>query len=189
MAVRRDIQTGYLGIEVPPAARALGVPCGIISGMSATRATTALDQAGVGYRAHPYDLPDAPAGSYGEAVAAAIGFEPERVFKTLIAEVDGNPVVAIVPVSHSLRLKALASEQSGKKASMADPGDAERLTGYITGGISPLGQRKRLPAVLDHTALEWNTICVSGGLRGLQLELAPGDLAALIGAVIAPISG
>ena len=169
-------------------ARALGAPYGIIPGMSTTRATTALDQAGVAYRAHPYDMPDAPAGSYGEAVAVAIGFEPERVFKTLIAEVDGNPIVAIVPVNRSLRLRALASARSGKKATMADPSDAERLTGYVTGGISPLGQRKGLPAVLDHTAFEWGTICVSGGLRGLQLELAPGDLAALIGAVIAPIS-
>ena len=156
--------------------------------MSATRATTALDQAGIGYRSHPYDLPDAPDGSYGEAVAAAIGFESDRVFKTLIAEVDGNPVVAIVPVSRSLRLKALASARSAKRAGMADPSDAERLTGYVTGGISPLGQRKALPAVLDESAFEWESICVSGGRRGLQLELAPGDLAALIGAVIAPIT-
>lgn len=157
--------------------------------MSATRATTALDQAGVAYRAHPYDMPDAPAASYGEAVAHAIGFDPGRVFKTLIATVDGSPLVAIVPVTGSLGLKALAAVRNGKKAVMADPADAERLTGYVTGGISPLGQRRRLPAVLDHTALEWDTICVSGGQRGLQLELAPGDLAALIGAVIAPISG
>jgi len=143
--------------------------CGNIPGMSATRATTSLDRAGIGYRAHPYVMPDAPAGSYGEAVAAAIGFDPDRVFKTLIAEVDGNPVVAIVPVNRSLRLKALAAVRAGKKAVMADPTDAERLTGYVTGGISPLGQRKRLPAVLDHTALEWEMICISGGRRGLQL--------------------
>jgi len=157
--------------------------------MSATRATTALDQAGVAYRAHPYDMLDAPGGSYGEAVAHAIGFDPSRVFKTLIATVDGSPLVAIVPVTGPLGLKALAAVRSGKKAAMADPADAERLTGYVTGGISPLGQRKRLPAVLDDTALEWDTICVSGGRRGLQLELAPGDLAALIGAIMAPIAG
>jgi len=164
-------------------------PCGNIPSVSATRATTALDQAGVAYRAHPYDMPDAPAGSYGEAVAAAIGFEPDRVFKTLVAEIDGDAIVAIVPVSRSLRLKALAALRGSKKAAMAEPVDAERLTGYVTGGISPLGQRKRLPAVLDDTALEWDTICVSGGRRGLQLEVAPGDLAALIGALVAPITG
>jgi len=87
--------------------------------MSATRATTSLDKAGVAYRAHPYAMPQAPAETYGEAVAAAIGFEPGRVFKTLIAEVDGKPIVAIVPVSRSLRLKALASARSGKRAVMA----------------------------------------------------------------------
>lgn len=134
-------------------------------------------------------MPDAPAGSYGEAVAAAIGFDPGRVFKTLIATVDGSPLVAIVPVTGSLGLKALAAVRNGKKAAMADSADAERLTGYVTGGISPVGQRKRLPAVLDQSALEWDTICISGGQRGLQLELNPGDLAALIGAVIAPIAG
>ncbi len=134
-------------------------------------------------------MPDAPAGSYGEAVATAIGFDPGRVFKTLIATVDGSPLVAIVPVTGSLGLKALAAVRNGKKAAMADSADAERLTGYVTGGISPVGQRKRLPAVLDQSALEWDTICISGGQRGLQLELNPGDLAALIGAVIAPIAG
>jgi len=134
-------------------------------------------------------MPEAPAETYGEAVAAAIGFEPGRVFKTLIAEIDGKPIVAIVPVSRSLRLKALASARSGKRAVMADPADAERLTGYVTGGISPFGQRKRLPVVLDTTAMGRETICVSGGQRGLQLEVAPGDLAAHLGALVASISG
>jgi len=156
--------------------------------MSATRATSALDKAGIAYVMHPYDMPDAPAETYGEAVAAAIGFESGRVFKTLIAAVDGKPTVAIVPVDRSLRLKALAAVRSGKRAVMADPGDAERLTGYVTGGISPFGQRTRLPTVLDSSALDAATICVSGGQRGLQLEIAPGDLAAMLGAIVASIS-
>jgi len=142
----------------------------------------------VAYQAHPYDLPQASAESYGEAVAAAIGLDSNRVFKTLIADVDGSPVVAIVPVSLSLRLKALASVCRGKRAAMADPADAERLTGYVTGGISPFGRRKRLPVVLDESALGWETILVSGGRRGLQLEVAPDDLAAHLGAIVAPIS-
>ncbi|MCJ7726867.1 MAG: Cys-tRNA(Pro) deacylase [Acidimicrobiia bacterium] len=156
--------------------------------MSATRATSALDRAGIHYRMHPYEMPDAPPESYGEAVAAAIGFPAGRVFKTLIAEVDGKPVVAIVPVDRSLRMKSLAAVRSGKRAAMADPTDAERLTGYVTGGISPFGQRTTLPVVLDESAVGAATICVSGGQRGLQLEIAPGDLAAVLGAVIAPIS-
>ena len=107
----------------------------------------------------------------------------------LIVSVDGDPVVAIVPVDRSLRLKALAAALGGKRAAMADPGDAERLTGYVTGGISPFGQRKRLPVVLDASALEWEAICVSGGRRGLQVEVAPGDLVSDLGAAAAPISG
>jgi Cys-tRNA(Pro)/Cys-tRNA(Cys) deacylase len=162
---------------------------GIMAAMTATRATTELDRAAVSYLAHPYDPPQDSSESYGEAVAAVLGFPPERVFKTLIAEVDRSPVVAIVPVAGSLRLKSLAAARSGKKAAMAAPADAERLTGYITGGISPFGQRRRLPTVLDASALEWETICVSGGQRGLQLEVAPGALAAHLGAVIAPVSG
>ncbi|MBU1225664.1 MAG: Cys-tRNA(Pro) deacylase [Actinobacteria bacterium] len=156
--------------------------------MSATRATTALDRAGIAYRTHRYAMAEAPAETYGQAVAAAIGFEADRVFKTLIAEVDGNAVVALVPVSRTLSLKALAAMRDGKRAAMADPAGAERLTGYVTGGISPFGQRTRLPVVLDDTALAWETICVSGGQRGLQLEVAPGDLAAHLGAFVAPIS-
>lgn len=136
---------------------------------------------------HPYVLRGAEEASYGEAVARAIGFDPERVFKTLVALVDGAPVVAIVPVAGSLHLKSLAAARSGKRGVMADRGDAERLTGYVTGGISPFGQRRRLPTVLDESALNFETICVSGGTRSLQLELAPGDLAAQLGAVVASI--
>ena len=163
--------------------------CGTIRVMSATPATTDLDRSGVRYTLHPYDLPEAPSGSYGEAVAAAVGFDAARVFKTLVAEVDGDPVVAIVPVDRTLRTKALAAARGGKRAAMADPADAERLTGYVTGGISPFGRRKRLPVVIDESARQWETICVSGGRRGLQVEVAPRDLIAHLGAAAAPIAG
>ena len=156
--------------------------------MAATRATTELDRAAVLYVLHPYDPPAESSVSYGEAVAATIGFPSEQVFKTLVAQVDGHPTVAIVPVAASLRLKSLAAVRGAKRAAMAEPADAERLTGYITGGISPFGQRTRLPIVLDDSALAWETICVSGGQRGLQIEVAPGLLAAQLGAIIAPIS-
>lgn len=157
--------------------------------MSATRATAELDRSGIPYRRHPYEMPPAGGESYGEAVAAAVGFEPARVFKTLVATVDDRPVVAIVPVDRTLRLKALAAARGGKRAAMADPADAERLTGYVTGGISPFGQRTRLPVVLDESALGWDTVCVSGGQRGLQVEVAPGALAAHLGAIVAPVAG
>lgn len=113
---------------------------------------------------------------------------PEQVFKTLVAEVDGALTVAVVPVSASLDLKALASAVGGKRATMADPAAAERTTGYVRGGISPLGQRKKLPTVLDASATEQATVCVSAGRRGLEIELAPGDLAALTDATVAPVA-
>jgi Cys-tRNA(Pro)/Cys-tRNA(Cys) deacylase len=155
--------------------------------MGATRATTELERVGIHFREHPYEMPGAGAESYGEAVAAAIGFPAERVFKTLVALVDGEPVVAIVPVSGTLATKALAAARGGKKASMADPADAERLTGYVTGGISPFGRRSRLPVVLDESAMGFETICVSGGKRGLQVEVAPADLVSHLGAAVAPV--
>ncbi|MCB2224798.1 MAG: Cys-tRNA(Pro) deacylase [Actinobacteria bacterium] len=160
--------------------------------MSATRATTSLDGAGIAYREHAYEMPGpAPGtsgGAYGVAVAAAIGFETARVFKTLVAEVDGSPAVGIVPVDRTLRLKSLAAALGGKRAAMAGAADAERWTGYVTGGISPFGRRTAMPVVLDTSALQWETVCVSGGRRGLQLEVAPEDLAAHVGAVVAAIS-
>ena len=109
--------------------------------------------------------------------------EPERVFKTLVVTVDGTPHVAIVPVERELDLRAL-----GKRSMLAAPGDAERLTGYVTGGISPLGQRRRLPTLLDDSALAFRTILVSAGRRGLELELVPGDLLALTGGSAAPLA-
>ena len=135
---------------------------------------------------HAYDH-DPASPSYGEEAALALGVCPDRVFKTLIADVDGELTVAIVPVAGQLDLKALAAAVGAKRATMADPVAAERTTGYVRGGISPLGQRKRLRTVLDATASGHPTICVSAGRRGLEVELAPADLAALTGAVLAPI--
>lgn len=149
-----------------------------------TPALTTLDQAGVEYRLHDYEVSDRVGRGYGPAVAAAIGVSVDRVFKTLLAVVDGEPVVAIVPVGGRLSTKALARLAGGKKASMAAPADAERLTGYVTGGISPLGQRNRHRTFLDRSALGAETIFVSAGKRGLQVELAPTDLLALTGGVI-----
>ncbi|MGW1165026.1 Cys-tRNA(Pro) deacylase [Streptomyces sp. NPDC001153] len=151
-----------------------------------TPATVALSSAGVAFTVHSYDHdPSHP--SYGEEAAEAMGVSPDRVFKTLVADVDGALTVAVVPVSGSLDLKALAAAVGGKRATMADPALAERTTGYVRGGISPLGQRKRLPTVLDDSAEAHETICVSAGRRGLEVELAPTDLAKLTGAVLAPV--
>lgn len=152
-----------------------------------TPATTALTAAGTPFTLHSYTH-DPAAPSYGEEAAQALGVEPGRVFKTLIASVDDRLTVAIVPVSASLDLKALAAAVGGKRATMADPAAAERTTGYVRGGISPLGQRKRLPTALDASAAGHETVCVSAGRRGLEVELSPTDLAALTEAVVAPIA-
>ena len=151
-----------------------------------TPATVALTAAGVAYTVHSYDH-DPAHPSYGEEAAQAMGVSPDRVFKTLVADVDGALTVAVVPVAGQLDLKALAAAVGGKRAAMADPALAERTTGYVRGGISPLGQRKRLRTVLDASASAHDTICVSAGRRGLEVELAPADLAALTGAVLAPV--
>ena len=127
--------------------------------------------------------------AYGPEAAEALGLDPARVFKTLVAEVDGTLTVGIVPVSATLDLKALAAAVGGKRARMADVAAAERATGYVAGGISPLGQRKRLPTVLDASAQALATMFCSAGRRGLEIELAPADLARLTGAVFAPIAG
>ncbi|MEU7167324.1 Cys-tRNA(Pro) deacylase [Streptomyces morookaense] len=156
-------------------------------GAGPTPAIAALEKAGTAFSVHAYEHDPATA-SYGEEAAQAMGVEPGRVFKTLVADVDGSLAVAVVPVSGSLDLKALAAALGGKRAAMADPALAERTTGYVRGGISPLGQRKRLRTALDASADAHPTICVSAGRRGLEVELAPGDLAALTGAVIAAIA-
>ncbi|GAA3138189.1 Cys-tRNA(Pro) deacylase [Streptomyces rectiviolaceus] len=156
------------------------------SGTGGTPATVALTAAGADYTVHAYEH-DPAHPSYGEEAAQAMGVSPDRVFKTLVAEVDGELTVAVVPVAGTLNLKALAAAVSGKRAVMAGPAAAERTTGYVRGGISPLGQRKKLRTVLDDSASSHATVCVSAGRRGLEVELAPGDLARLTGAVLAPI--
>ena len=139
----------------------------------ATRATQALDRAGVAYEVHIYEVTEKVGDGYGQAVAAALGMPPGRVFKTLVAEVDAQPVVAVIPVSRRLSTRKLARVVGGKQCSLASPSVAERLTGYVTGGISPFGQRRALNLTLDSSAAEFETIAVSGGRRGVQLELSP----------------
>lgn len=151
-----------------------------------TPATVALTQAKVPFDVHAYDH-DPGAQSYGTEAAEVMGVPAERVFKTLLADVDGKLVVAVVPVSGQLDLKALAGAVGGKKAAMADPAAAERTTGYVLGGISPLGQRKKLPTVIDESALEYETVFCSAGRRGLEIELAPADLVRLTSARTAVI--
>ncbi len=151
-----------------------------------TPATVALSKAGVPFTLHPYEH-DPGATSYGLEAADVLGLPPEQVFKTLLAQVDDRLVVAVVPVSGNLDLKALAAAAGGKRATMADPAAAERTTGYVVGGISPLGQRKALPTVVDETALGFSTVYVSGGRRGLDIGLPPADLVRLTRATTAPI--
>jgi Cys-tRNA(Pro)/Cys-tRNA(Cys) deacylase len=152
-----------------------------------TPATAALTAAGVPFVLHPYTH-DPSAASYGAEAAEVLGIDPDRVFKTLMVEVEGKLAVGIVPVSGTLDLKAFAAALGSKKAAMADPAAAQRRTGYVLGGISPLGQRLPSPAVLDSSALTLETLLVSGGRRGLDIELAPTDLVRLTDAVTAPIS-
>lgn len=152
-----------------------------------TPATAALAAAGIPFTAHSYDH-DPATTNFGREAASALELDPEQVFKTLLAEVDGSLVVGIVPVTGKLDLKALATAVGGKKAEMADPRLAERRTGYVVGGISPIGQKYVHPTVLDETAELFDTIFISGGRRGLDLELAPADLVRATGAVIAAIA-
>lgn len=140
-----------------------------------TPATVALDRARIAYEARPYEH-DPAAPSYGLEAAQALGVEPARVFKTLLVDTDQGLAVGIVPVDATLDLKAIAAALGVKKAAMADPKVAERTTGYVVGGISPVGQKKALPTVLDDSATAYPTVLVSGGKRGLDLELAPQDL-------------
>ncbi|MFI7157920.1 Cys-tRNA(Pro) deacylase [Micromonospora chalcea] len=152
-----------------------------------TPAIALLTKRKIAHSIHPYDVsPDAP--NYGALVAAALGVAPDRVFKSLVTEVDGGLTVAVVPVTGELDLKALAAAMGGKRAVMADRAVAERATGYVRGGISPLGQRKRLPTVVDSSALAHPTMYVSAGRRGLQVQLTPTDLVALTGAATASIA-
>ncbi len=147
-----------------------------------TPAVAVAERSGITFRVHEYEH-DPRAASFGVEAVEKLGLDPARVFKTLVADVDGELTVAVVPVESQLDLRAL-----GKRARMADPKAAERATGYVTGGISPLGQRRRLPTVLDDSALAFETIHVSAGRRGLELELAPADLLALTGGRAAAVA-
>lgn len=152
-----------------------------------TPATVALAAAGIAFAGHTY-VHDSAAASYGLEAADALGVEPARVFKTLVASVDGRLSVAVVPVDGQLDLKALAAAVGAKRAEMADPAAAERSSGYVRGGISPIGQRKPLPTVVDETALTFDTVYVSGGRRGFDVELPPADLVRVTGATVASIA-
>ncbi|WP_203860594.1 Cys-tRNA(Pro) deacylase [Plantactinospora mayteni] len=152
-----------------------------------TPATALLTRQRIPHTLHPYDVaPETP--NYGAEVAAALGVPPERVFKSLVASVDGVLTVAVVPVTGELDLKTLATAVGGKRATLADRTLAERTTGYVRGGISPLGQRKALRTVVDASAERFPTIYVSAGRRGLELELAPADLIRLTSATTAPVA-
>ena len=148
-----------------------------------TPAVAAARKAGIDHRLHEYEGVDPGAGDYAVAVAAALGIEPARLFKTLLASVDDKLQVFVVPADRQLDLRAI-----GKHAAMAERAEAERATGYVAGGISPLGQRKRLPTTVDESALAHETILVSAGRRGLQLELDPHDLVRLTEARLAAVA-
>ena len=157
--------------------------------MKGTLALDALARAGVEHEVLTYEIDPALTDlGYGRAAAAALGQDAASVFKTLVAMVDGKPVVAVVPVTTSVSLKALAVAAGGKRAEMAEPSVAERLTGYVVGGISPLGQRKPLPTVIDESIVLLERMYVSGGRRGLEIGLAPDDLVRLTDAVVAAIA-
>jgi Cys-tRNA(Pro)/Cys-tRNA(Cys) deacylase len=153
----------------------------------ATPATRAAQAARVPVTLHEYDH-DANSTAFGEEAAGKLGVDPARLFKTLVADCAGRLAVGLVPVAATLDLKALAAALGGKTATMADPAVAERVTGYIRGGISPLGQRRRLPTAVDESVRHWPTVYVSGGRRGLQLEIAPDDLVRLTDAVVARLA-
>lgn len=151
-----------------------------------TPATALLAGRSVAHRLHSYT--HTGGAGYGVEAAERMGQDPARVFKTLVARVDGALTVGIVPVAAQLDLKALAAAAGGRRAVLADVADAERATGYVAGGISPLGQRRRLPTVLDDSARDFDTVYCSGGRRGLEIELSPTDLVALTGAAVARIA-
>ncbi len=147
-----------------------------------TPAVVAAERAGIAFTLHSYEH-DPKAPSYGLEAAERLGVDPDRVFKTLVVAQDGALSVAVLPVADQLDLRSL-----GKRAALADPVAAERATGYVLGGISPLGQRKRLPTVVDETAVLHETILVSAGRRGLEIELVPDDLVRLTGARLAAVA-
>ena len=151
-----------------------------------TRATQFLSKAGVAFTVHAYDY-DPSADRIGMAAAEALGEEPRRVLKTLMAEVDGKPVCVVVPSDHEVSMKKLAAAFSGKSANMMKPADAERLTGYHVGGISPFGQKKLVPTAIEEAALSEPHVFINGGQRGLQVRLAPADAKMALKAVAASL--
>lgn len=152
-----------------------------------TPATLTLDKAGAAYRLHSYDY-DPDAMSIGLAAAAALEVAPQVMLKTLIVLLDGKPVCAVLPSDREVSMKKLAAALGGKRAEMSKPADAERVTGYHVGGVSPFGQKKRLATAVEADALAHAAVYVNGGQRGLQIELAPADLVAVTGATVASLS-
>jgi Cys-tRNA(Pro)/Cys-tRNA(Cys) deacylase len=151
-----------------------------------TRATLALEQLGVTFTLHSYDY-DPDADSIGLQAAEALGIAPRRMLKTLMAEVDGKPVCAVVASDREVSMKKLAAAFHGKTAKMMRPADAERLTGYHVGGISPFAQKKRVPVALDEAAFNETSVFLNGGQRGLQIEIAPDDARKALGAMVAAL--
>ena len=166
----------------------MGKPKKSAADSGGTPATVTLARAGIAFTLHPYHHRDEVA-DFGNEAAAELGVDRRRIFKTLVADVGGRLVVAVVPVANQLDLKALARVYGAKKAQLADPQAATRSSGYVRGGISPIGQRTKLATVIDGSCHDFPTIWVSAGRRGLQVELSPDDLAAVTGAVLAPIAG
>lgn len=157
-------------------------------GAGSTPATIELERAGVEFRTYEYEHSnDHMDDGYGLEAARKLGFDERQVFKTLMADVGSERVVGVVPVSGHMDLKALAAAVGAKKATMADPKVAMRESGYVVGGISPLGERTRHKTVLDASAMEHDEILVSGGKRGFSVGVAPADLVAVLDAVVAPI--
>jgi Cys-tRNA(Pro)/Cys-tRNA(Cys) deacylase len=154
---------------------------------AATPATEALKRAGIAFRTFEYDYTKG-AERIGEQAAEALGEAPERVFKTLMLEVDGTPRCVVIPVAKSVSMKRAAAVFRGKAAKMMEPAKAERMTGYVVGGISPIGQKRRVPVALDVSAEERAYILVNGGRRGVMIALAPGDLVVATGAAVAPLT-
>ena len=153
-----------------------------------TRATLALTRLGIRFALHVYDY-DPDADRIGLQAAEALGIEPGRMLKTLMAEVDGKPVCVVVPSDREVSMKKLAAAFRGKAASMMRPGDAERLTGYHVGGISPFAQKKRVPVAIDQAALMQTSVYLNGGQRGLQIELDPNDAVRALDAVVQTLTG
>jgi Cys-tRNA(Pro)/Cys-tRNA(Cys) deacylase len=148
-----------------------------------TPAVEAAKRAGIAFELHEYEGVEVGEGDYATAVAEALDRSPAQLYKTLVAKVDGELAVFVIPADQQLDLRAV-----GKRAELAPKAEAERATGYVVGGISPLGQRKRLPATIDASVYEWETILVSAGRRGLQIELAPSDLITLTGARVGELT-